>query len=100
MDFISVHEYQRNTEYPYVLEVRREVTIRINSIVIIEDGIDCFDKSSFSVEVQQRFGIGSRNSRILTDEKDENGNIIYLNVCESHETIKNKIKESGQHSVS
>lgn len=100
MDFISVHEYRQRVDDPNVFEVCKEVTIRINSIVKIEDGTDFFSKSSFSLEEQQRFGIGSRNSRILTDSEDENGKIIYLYVCESHETIKKKIKESGQHTVS
>lgn len=100
MDFISVHEYQQRVDDPNIWEVRREVIIRIDSIVKIEEGSDFFNKTSFSEQEQYRFGIGSRNSRILTDEKDESGRIIKLLVCESLVTIKNKIEKSGQHSVS
>lgn len=99
MDFISVHEYNKRVEDPNVWEVRREVIIPIESIIKLEEGSDNFTESHFSEKEQHRFGIGSCNSRILTNLKDENGNIIKLFVCESLYTIKNKIELSGQYNI-
>lgn len=99
MDFISVHEYNKRVEDPDAWEVKREVIIPIDSIIKLEEGSDNFTKSHFSEEEQHRFGIGSCNSRILTNLKDENGNIIKLFVCESLYTIKNKIELSAQYNI-